>query len=178
MWVETAVTDQLLSRRLARLKETNRRRLFRIQHRGVSFDLSCADLNNYLQRISGAAISAKDFRTYDATSTALWRLAGEPLPASRHGRQRVLASVSREVSQRLHNTPAIARKSYIHPAVIDAWLAGEFENGAGEKLRRGVRRSPLSSAPETALRRFLAQPDLQNQAACRDLEAGASRDRG
>ena len=171
MWIETAVTDQLLSRRLARLKESNRRRLFRIQRGGGSFDLSCADLNNYLQRISGAAISAKDFRTYDATSIALWRLAGEPLPESRHRRQRILATVAREVSQRLHNTPAIARKSYIHPAVIDAWVAGEFEDGAGEKLRRSVRRSPLSSAPEAALRRFLAQNNLPHLAS----QAGASQ---
>jgi len=181
MWIETAVTDQLLSRRLARLKETNRRRLFRIAHRGGSFDLSCADLNNYLQRISGAAISAKDFRTYDATSTALWRLAGEALPASRHKQQRILAEVSRVVSQRLHNTPSIARKSYIHPAVIEAWLGGEFEHGAGEKLRRAVRRSPLSSAPETALRRFLAQhlPQVQpNEAAPRTAPAKAAPAKG
>ncbi len=157
MWIETSVTDQLLSRRLARLKASNRRRLFRIEHQGSSFDLSCSDLNNYLQRTAGTAISAKDFRTYDASATALWRLAGEPLPGSHHKRQRVLAAVAREVSQRLHNTPAIARKSYIHPAVIEAWLAGEFEQGAGERLRRSARRTPFSSRPETALRRFLAQ---------------------
>ncbi len=157
MWVEAAVNDEQLSRRLARLKESNRRRLFRIGRGSDSFELSCADLNNYLQRISGAAISAKDFRTYDASATALWRLAAEPLPASRHKRQRILAAVSREVSQRLHNTPAIARKSYIHPTVIDAWLNGEFENGAGEKLRRSVRRTPFSSREEAALRRFVAK---------------------
>jgi len=157
MWVETAVNDPLLSRRLARLKENNRRRLFRIGGREESYELSCADLNNYLQRVSGAAISAKDFRTYDATATALWRLAGEPLPAAHHKRQRVLAAVSREVSQRLHNTPAIARKSYIHPTVIDAWLAGEFEDGVGDKLRRSVRETPFSSKQETALRRFVSR---------------------
>ncbi|HYI06043.1 MAG TPA: DNA topoisomerase IB, partial [Reyranella sp.] len=157
MWVETAVSDQLLSRRLARLKESNRRRLFRIGHGDGSYELSCADLNSYLQRVSGAAISAKDFRTYDATATALWRLAAEPLPPSHHKRQRVLAAVSREVSQRLHNTPAIARKSYIHPTIIEAWLAGEFEDGVGEKLRRAVRDTPSSSKQETALRRFIAR---------------------
>ncbi len=156
MWIETAVTDQLLSRRLARLKENNRRRLFRIDHRGSSFDLSCSDLNNYLQRISGAAISAKDFRTYDATAMALWRLAAEPLPAAQHKRRQVLTAVAREVSARLHNTPAIARKSYIHPSVIEVWLAGVLENGAGQKLRRSVRQSPFSSRPESALRRVLA----------------------
>jgi DNA topoisomerase I len=155
MWVETAVNDQLLSRRLARLKESNRRRLFRIGRGEGSYELSCADLNNYLQRVSGAAISAKDFRTYDATATALWRLAAEPLPAAHHKRQRVLAAVSREVSQRLHNTPAIARKSYIHPTIIEAWLAGEFDNGVGDKLRRSVRETPFSSKQETALRRFI-----------------------
>jgi DNA topoisomerase-1 len=159
-WVDTAVTDQVLSRRLARLKESNRRRLFRIGHRDGSFELSCSDLNNYLQRASGAAISAKDFRTYDATATALWRLASEPLPASRHKQQRILAETAREVSRRLHNTPAIARKSYIHPVVIEAWLAGEFEDGVGEKLRRGVRQSPFSSRPEAMLRRFLGQRSL------------------
>jgi DNA topoisomerase-1 len=160
-WVETAVTDQILSRRLSRLKENNRRRLFRIDRDGRTFHLSCSDLNSYLQRISGAAISAKDFRTYDATAIALWHLAAQPRPDSSHRRQRILASVARDVSQRLHNTPAIARKSYIHPAVIDAWLAGKFDNGVGEKLRRSVRTSPLSSRPEAALRRFLAQYPLE-----------------
>ena len=156
-WVETAVSDQLLSRRLARLKEGNRRRLFRIRHRGGNYDLSCADLNNYLQRISGAAISAQDFRTFDATATALWRLVAEPLPPGQRARRRVLADASREVSLRLHNTPAIARKSYIHPIVIEAWLSGEFEEGAGDRLRRSARRGAFNSRPEAALRKFLAQ---------------------
>jgi DNA topoisomerase-1 len=159
-WIETAVTDQILSRRLSRLKESNRRRLFRIDREGRSFHLSCSDLNNYLQRISGAAISAKDFRTYDATSIALWRLAAEPLPAADHRRKRILAAVAKDVSQRLHNTPAIARKSYIHPAVIEAWLEGKLDGGVGERLRRSVRTSPLSSRPEAALRQFLAQHQL------------------
>ena len=155
-WVAAEVSDALLSRKLARLKEANRRRLFRISQAGCSFDLSCSDLNAYLQRAADAAISAKDFRTYDASAVALWRLAATPVPPSLHARQRVLAAVARDVAQRLHNTPAIARKSYIHPAVVEAWLAGEFDNGAGERLRRSVRASRYCSRAESALRRFVS----------------------
>lgn len=155
-WVEVEVTDPVLCRKLARLKETNRRRLFRIEQAGCSYELSCSALNAYLQKAAASPISAKDFRTYDATSTALWHLAGTALPASAHGRRRVIAMISCEVAQRLHNTPAIARGSYIHACVIDAWLAGSFEGGAGDSLRQSVRTSRFCSRPESALRRFLA----------------------
>ena len=69
-----------------------------------------------------------------------------------------------------------ARKSYIHPAVIDAWLAGKLDNGVGEKLRRSVRTSPSSSRPEAALRRFLAQHQLngEHQATINAGTSGAS----
>jgi DNA topoisomerase-1 len=154
-WIEVGIDDAVLARRLSRLKEGNRRRLFRIERAGESFDLSCADLNAYLQRVSRAAISAKDFRTHDATAVALWQLAGTELPASSRARQRVLASVAREVAKRLHNTPAIARASYIHPAVPQAWLAGEFDGERGRVLR-SARSSRLGSRAESALRKFLA----------------------
>ena len=154
-WVETQVTDTLLSRRLARLKESNRHRLFRIANGASTVDLSCADVNGYLQRIAGIAISAKDFRTYDASAVALWDLAATLLPASQRACQCALAAVSRKVAQRLHNTPAIARKSYIHPVIVDAWLAGELQDGIGERLRRSTRRTAFSSRPEAALRKFL-----------------------
>ncbi len=155
-WVEVDLQDRVLAKRLARLKESNRRRLFRIGQGDATFDLSCADLNAYLQRAARSPISAKDFRTFDATATALWRLAGTPLPPSARGRQRVLAEVAREVSGRLHNTPAIARASYIHPAVLEAWLAGEFEGDGGRRLLAS-RGSPVVSREESALRKFLLE---------------------
>ena len=153
-WVEVDLQDRVLAKRLARLKESNRRRLFRIEQGGTGCELSCADLNAYLQRAARAPISAKDFRTYDATAVALWRLAATPLPASARARQGVLAAVAREVAARLHNTPAIARASYIHPAVPQAWLAGELEGEQGRALRAS-RGSRMVGREESALRKFL-----------------------
>lgn len=155
-WIELDIRDRLLARRLARLKETNRRRLFRIEQGDTTFALSCADLNAYLQRVARAPISAKDFRTFDGTAIALWRLAGTPLPSAGRACQRVLAEVAREVSARLHNTPAIARASYIHPAVPQAWLAGELADERGRALLAS-RGSRLVSREESALRKFLLQ---------------------
>lgn len=157
-WVECEVSDRRLSRRIADLKDRNARRLFAFARDGEASYLSCADLNAYLQRVSGLPVSAKDFRTWDASALALWTLGATPLPASDHGRRRILAALAREVAARLHNTPTVARNSYIHPSIVDAWLQGAFDGEAGRRLRRAARATPGLSRPESALRRFLATP--------------------
>ncbi|MGE0801011.1 MAG: DNA topoisomerase IB [Lautropia sp.] len=155
-WVDCEVRDALLSRRIEQLKDRNRRRLFRLTRGDRDCLLSCADLNGYLQRVARLPVSAKDFRTWDASATALWHLLAEPLPASARGRNRILAALARTVAERLGNTPSIARNSYIHPSVPDAWLAGAFEGGTGPALRRAARATRWLAREEVALRRFLA----------------------
>ena len=154
-WIESEVSDRTLSQRLAALKDQNRRRLFQFTDEEGVHRLSCADLNAYLQRIAASPVSAKDFRTWDASATAFWLLGASAVPRSEAARGRVLADVSRVVAGRLNNTPAVARNSYIHPVVIDAWRSGFLEK-EGASLRLKSRASQWLTRPEVAFRRFLA----------------------
>ncbi|WP_239991986.1 DNA topoisomerase IB [Rhodopila globiformis] len=84
------------------------------------------DVNDYLQAISGEAITAKDFRTWAATNLAalaLQRL--EAFDTQAKARRNVVQAVE-SVSKMLGNTPAICRKCYIHPAIFDGYLDGSL----------------------------------------------------
>jgi len=96
---------------------------------GVRRNVSSSDVNEYLQEIAGEPYTAKDFRTWYATISALADLSGRSFTTARDARQHV-KDVLCAVSSRLGNTPTMCRKCYVHPAVIDAFLAGELRGGA------------------------------------------------
>jgi DNA topoisomerase IB len=87
-------------------------------------DVTAADINDYLQEISGGAYSAKDFRTWHATVLAAVGLAVSESAGSDTARQRAIVRVVKEVAEYLGNTPAVARASYIDPRVIDLYQDG------------------------------------------------------
>ncbi|MFG3280977.1 DNA topoisomerase IB [Streptomyces sp. NPDC048111] len=85
-----------------------------------------ADLNEALRALSGAEITAKDFRTWHATVLAAVGLAVSESVARRSdaARRRAVVRVVREVSHYLGNTPAVCRASYIDPRVIELYEQG------------------------------------------------------
>jgi DNA topoisomerase IB len=90
-------------------------------------DVTSSDVNDYVKAMVGADYSAKDFRTWHATVLAAVGLAVSAPAAERahSARQRAVARVVREVADRLGNTPAVCRSSYIDPRVIDRFHGGE-----------------------------------------------------
>ena len=99
--------------------------------------LTSADVNAYIRDAMSADFSAKDFRTWSASVLAAALLRKEEAAAShRDGARRITRAVS-EVASRLGNTPAICRKSYIHPAVFEAYLDGSL--AAAPEAAPGVR---------------------------------------
>lgn len=109
--------------------------------------LTAPALNNALQALSGREISSKDFRTFRGSSEALGFLYEWP---DRKPRRSALPAMGRHVAQLLRNTPAVARSSYVHPLIVDA-----FENEALDRsLFSGSTRKGLSRN-ETALMRLL-----------------------
>jgi DNA topoisomerase I len=89
-------------------------------------DVSSADINSYLRELVGADVSAKDFRTWHATVLMAVALAvSEQVPKSPSARNRAKARAYREVADYLGNTPAVARKSYVDPRVVDRYDNGE-----------------------------------------------------
>jgi DNA topoisomerase-1 len=94
---------------------------------GTVQDVGSSDVNAYVREIAGEAFSAKDFRTWAGTVLACVALADQPVPTSvRDGNARISAAV-KQVAARLGNTPAVARRCYIHPAVFDAFRDGRLQ---------------------------------------------------
>ncbi len=85
-----------------------------------------ADVNEYIQAVIGADFSAKYFRTWHASASAL----REALRLVTRGQTPTPKDLAVPVSEELGNTPAMARKSYIHPEVIEAATAGELPDPA------------------------------------------------
>lgn len=90
--------------------------------------ISSQQLNTYLLEIAGDEFTAKSFRTWAGTLAAFESAEAGPV---------TIKEMSLAASQRLHNTPSVARNSYIHPAVID--LAGEKGVEVAPDTRSGLR---------------------------------------
>ena len=84
------------------------------------------DVNQYIQDVIGARFSAKFFRTWHASAGAL----REALRLATRGKVPTAKALAEPVADDLGNTPAIARKSYIHPEVIDAATSGDLPDPA------------------------------------------------
>ena len=111
---------------------------------GQWHSIDAAQLNGFLKEVSAGDFTAKDFRTWQATVSAAMGLArAYDRAATKRARQQAVAATVREVAERLGNTPAVARKSYIDPRVVDRFLAGEVIPVTGY------------SASETAVRELL-----------------------
>lgn len=93
---------------------------------GTVSGVTPADVNGYIQETIGADFSAKFFRTWHASAGAL----REALRLARRGKTPTVKDLAEPVSAELGNTPAIARKSYIHPDVLAAATTGELPGAA------------------------------------------------
>jgi DNA topoisomerase I len=122
---EVSIRDRRLSRVVARCQDLPGQDLFQyVDDEGGVRDVRSEDVNEYLQEISGEPLTAKDFRTWAGTVLAYRALfALQPGASDRESRRNVVEAV-RQAADRLGNTPSVARKSYVHPAVLEAYLDG------------------------------------------------------
>ena len=93
---------------------------------GATCTIGSSDVNEYLREIAGQDFTAKDFRTWSGTVFAAMALAAQGPAETEPGAKRKIAAAIKEVAQQLGNTPAICRKSYVHPAVIAAYEDGSL----------------------------------------------------
>jgi DNA topoisomerase-1 len=168
--------DRQLATRLRRLQHLPGQELFVYEDEtGRLHSINSDDVNDYLHAIAGDGFSAKDFRTWAGTLTAASLLSRLPI---RNGRltKRQINEMIGQVAAQLGNTPAICRKSYIHPLVI--------ENGRRGLVLAGgsctpVPRAPVTglSEPERALLRFLRSPQPESQFVSGRAPGGSRRAR-
>jgi DNA topoisomerase-1 len=99
-------------------------RLFRYEWEEGLSNLTGARLNDYVRQYLGDAFTAKDFRTWGGPLIAAIALAERGPAETEAEAKRILPAVMRRVGRELGNTPAVARSSYVSPAVIDQYLDG------------------------------------------------------
>lgn len=125
---ESVLTDRRLARQVRRCSRMPGRSLFQYEEDGEQRRATAAQLNDYLRDTLGERFSAKDFRTWAGTLAVIACLARTPLPA-RGGERARRAAIRHAIdlaAEELGNTPAVARKAYVCPQVIDAWLTGDL----------------------------------------------------
>lgn len=122
---EVSVRDRRLARIVGRCQDLPGQDLLQyVDEDGEVRDVRSEDVNAYLREISGEDVTAKDFRTWAGTVLAYRALlALQPVESERDARRNVVEAV-RRTAETLGNTPAVARRSYVHPAVLEAYLDG------------------------------------------------------
>ena len=123
--VHSAIVDPELAAAMRDLIALPGSRLF--QFRNARGELSSFDqrrLNEYIKEHLGEEFTAKDFRTWGGTLVAAIELARHAPPETATEAKRRVAAVMRSVAERLGNTPAVARSSYVSPAVVEQYLDG------------------------------------------------------
>jgi DNA topoisomerase-1 len=149
--VRHTLRNASLARELSALLELpGSARLFRFEREGELANLTAPLLNEYIGDRLGDGFTAKDFRTWGGTLVAAVALARHGPPSDAADAKRALASAMRKVGTELGNTPAVARASYVSPAVVEHYLAGRTI----DDFRPRSRRSGLG-ADEHALLRML-----------------------
>lgn len=146
---EVEVSDRRLARIIRRCLELPGQHLFQyLDANGERHTVTSSDVNNYLRELTGADFTAKDYRTWAGSALALTLLRELEWQPESSAKKQVVAMV-KQVAEELRNTPAVCRKCYIHPALIDAFHAGELADLRLASARKGLR------AEESLLMRFL-----------------------
>ncbi len=151
-----SVRDKRLAHIVRQMRDLPGEELFHyVGDDGESASISSQDVNDYLRTIASDDFSAKDFRTWEGTLACALSLASERAEAKTGAKARVVAAI-KAVSERLGNTPAVCKKAYIHPGVIDEFLANGALDIVERKTRERVAANPHAlSADESRVLAFI-----------------------
>ena len=151
---EVDVTDRRVAKVIARCQDLPGQDLFQYLDEGAEVqDVTSQNVNDYLRQIAGEDFTAKDFRTWGGTVLAAIALSRqEEFQNKKQAKSNIKTAIC-AVAELLGNTPAVCRKCYVHPVIVEAYLnrtriAGL--NGDGKKLN-----APDLRAAERAVLKFL-----------------------
>ena len=135
---QITVKDRRLARIVKRCQEIPGQNLFQyLDENGDRHTVSSSDINTYLQSLTGADFTAKDYRTWAGSVLALATLRELRWETEPDAKRHVVEMVKR-VAKQLGNTPAVCRKCYIHPAVLDAFILGTLAELPKPRARKGL----------------------------------------
>ncbi len=162
------VSDRRLARIVKKLQDLPGQEIFSYldEEDGTVRNITSQDVNDYLREITGQDFTAKDFRTWAGTVLAAVALNQvEKAETKKAAKQNIETAVS-AVAKILGNTPAVCRKCYVHPAVLETYLTGDMIEGLKRKTEEALaENSPDLRSVEVAVMRFLQQRLALAQAA-------------
>jgi len=152
------IVDRTLARLIGACRDIPGSHLFQyLDASGVRRKIRSNELNAYVAGLAEDVFSAKDFRTWGATMAAATVLERhDRIVIGVPGKRAMLDDIA-AVAERLGNTPAICRRSYIHPAVLDAYQ-NERAFEIWKRTRKGARVPGLSASESRLLRYLNAAP--------------------
>jgi DNA topoisomerase I len=150
--VRTEVVDPELAAAIRSLLALKGPRVFKYEWEDGVNNLTNRRLNEYVKIYLGEEFSAKDFRTWGGTLLAsiylAERAAKEGFPESEHEQKRSITAAMRRVAERLGNTPAVTRESYVSPAVVEQYLDGRTLDDFRPRHLRVVKARDIGLSPE------------------------------
>jgi DNA topoisomerase I len=159
------VRDRRLARIVQRCRDIPGQELFQyVDEAGEHRSVESSDVNAYLREITGQDFTAKDFRTWSGTVLAAWALHEfEAFDSETQAKRNVVSAIER-VAERLGNTPAICRRCYVHPAILESYLDGTLVVDLKEQVEDELSESLGKLPPEEAAVLVLLQKRLAEAA--------------
>jgi DNA topoisomerase-1 len=148
---ESDINDRRLARIIKGCRDLPGYELFQyVDEAGERHVIDSADVNHYLREITGEEITAKDFRTWAATHLAAEALREFELFDSEAKRKKAIVDAVKKVAQHLGNTPAVCRRCYIHPAILDGYLEGTLLEALADEAQAYLEQNVHGMKPEEA----------------------------
>jgi DNA topoisomerase-1 len=154
---EIDVTDRRTAKIITKLQDLPGQDLFQyLDDDGKRCDISSQDVNEYLREITGEDFSAKDFRTWAGTVlTAIALRAQDKFENQKQAKSNINTAI-KAVAKILGNTPAICRKCYVHPAVLESYLDQKSIDGLKQMTEGALEKEDVDlRSSEAAVLKFL-----------------------
>lgn len=151
------VTDRRIARIILKLQDLPGQELFQcVDENDEVRNITSQDVNDYLREITGEDFTAKDFRTWAGTVLAAIALTAAGEFATKKQARANIKNAIGAVSKILGNTPAICRKCYVHPAVLETYLDGNSIEGLRQKTKETLENESVDlRAGQKAILKFL-----------------------
>ena len=134
------VTDERIARIVQRCHDLRGEDLFQyLDDYGKRQGVEAEHVNEYLKDVAGVDVTAKDFRTWAGTMIAAQILRDVGAGATKKESERNVVEAIDHTASRLGNTRAVCRKYYVHPALVEAYLAGVVLSPTPKRRRPSVR---------------------------------------
>jgi DNA topoisomerase I len=136
------ITDRHIAKIISKVQDLPGQELFQyLDDEGEARDITSQDVNDYLREIAKQEFTAKDFRTWAGTVLAALALQSQEVFENKTQAKKNVKTAISAVSKVLANTPAVCRKCYVHPAVLESYLDGNLIEGLKKRTEEALAHS-------------------------------------